>query len=86
MLPKYGRQGILIVRSQAKAPFDSDEVSLPLEKLYRPFVLFRRTARFESAQIAAFTGRGIFLARIKTVFPGCEFPNHDPIPVSWRPS
>jgi hypothetical protein len=46
------------------------------EILNRSFVPFRRQARSERSQIAAFAGFWIFLPRVKTIAAGLKFPNH----------
>ena len=49
---------------------------MPLEVLHFPLVLFGCRTRLERAQVAASTGAGILLSRIKPVLAGCKFTDH----------
>jgi len=53
---------------------------MPLEVLHFPLVLFGCRPRFERAQVAASTGAGVLLSRVKPVLAGCEFANHSCAP------
>ena len=49
---------------------------MPLEELNGALVLFRSFPRFECAKVAAPSGLGVFLPRIKAIFAGYKFANH----------
>src|SRR5580704_2227591 len=49
---------------------------MPFEILHGAFVLLGGGAAVEGAEIAAFAGLGIYLARIEPVFAGRQFADH----------
>src|SRR6266496_1285064 len=53
-----------------------DPTSLPFEELYRAFVCLRLLTGSERAQVAAFAGSWIFLARVQPVFTRFQLANH----------
>jgi hypothetical protein len=55
---------------------------MPLEILHFPLVLFSRRTRFERTQVAASTGAGILLPRVKSVLAGRKFADHRCAPFS----
>ena len=69
--------------------FNQDHKHLiPLEILNGAFVFLRRSLCPESAEISSFARLRIFLARIKSILPAFQFPDHDSIDYSrikWTP-
>jgi hypothetical protein len=49
---------------------------MPLEILHRLLMLLRRRAVLEGAEVAAFAGLGVELARIEPVLAGFQFADH----------
>ena len=49
---------------------------VPFEILNRAFVFFRRRLAVEGAEIFSFARSRIFLAGIKPILAGFQFPNH----------
>jgi hypothetical protein len=50
---------------------------LTLEVLYGTLMLLRGLQAVKAAEIPTLSCLGIFFARIKAVFAGCEFSDHD---------
>jgi hypothetical protein len=50
--------------------------SMVLKKLHRPFMIMRGFETLEDAQIPAFPCFWVLLARVQSVLPGLELPNH----------
>jgi hypothetical protein len=56
------------------------EILMPLEILDRAFVFLRCCLAVERAEIFSFPRSRIFLPRIKPIFTGFQFPNHNDFP------
>ena len=58
--------------------------SVPFEIMDGPFVLRRRLARLEGAEVSPSSGSGIPLSRVQPILGGWELPNHYGSPSSAR--
>lgn len=63
----------------AFCPALDGRLAVPLEILHRALVLLRGFSRSERAEVPAFAGFRIFLARIEPVLAGFQFSNHGAI-------